>query len=621
VPTQIDSTFSITYGSQGSTDGSWIGGSGDIHGEVGTDLSLDMEFTQPPSGVVQVTARDDANGPDDGYGTYLSGVPLNKTDFFIANTQGADVKNVRLQITGQTAMTKPVDSNGTAKFDFDPSILKAGDYTLSAVALGANGNTLGQPYSRTINVTDHLGLQLQANVPGTGLVNAKDLRLVAGVSGAPTLDFTAKVSNLPLPDVYKDKLAVRFFEVGGTHAQALTKNLQLDSAGTALFSVSTGVFGNSVLDKSKFDYDAFVTPSVVVAGTAPKKLSSVSEQTTHLFVIARPAWMGEGTTSYTTGEDIHQALGDGQVGYAFSVAIPVVNVSLPAPEVAGGLFAGLSSSLRSDINMDLFAKLVGNGPDDAKFGVENWVAKAVVLGEPVFQKALSPQDAGLKVTGSLADTRLLQGLSSLTIATAAPVDLLQILKANNLPTSVNWSFGKDGEGKKKWAISGNVGPVSATFHLDGTLKADIEQLAASASVSFNLANGELHLVKKNSWVQLDAHADSTITLTAGVAVGITIPIPLLHIQGATLDVFDASLRGTLTPDFEASLRVKLSDLTHLDTSASRAGIKMGYKFEYATELLPDGKPKEDSFKLFTEDTLGSIALFGLELPDDMQPNN
>jgi hypothetical protein len=49
VPTQIDSTFSITYGSQGSTDGSWIGGSGDIHGEVGTQLDLSMTVDQPPT--------------------------------------------------------------------------------------------------------------------------------------------------------------------------------------------------------------------------------------------------------------------------------------------------------------------------------------------------------------------------------------------------------------------------------------------------------------------------------------------------------------------------------------------------------------------------------------------
>ena len=573
----------------------------------------------PGGGVIRVEARDDANGPDDGYGTYLSGVPLNKVKFFTADTEGPNVKTVRLKIVGQAAVTKPVDSNGTAFFNFDPSTLKAGDYTLTAVALDANGQKLGQAYSRNIHVTDRVGLRLQANVPGTGLVDAKDLRLVAGVSSAPTLDFTATVSNLPLPKVYKDKLAVRFYDAA-TNAQQFVGFMHLDGTGTAQFSVPTGRFGNTVTGSAKFDYDAFVTPAAVGLAS-PKRLSVKSEPTPHLFVIARPGWLGEGTTSFTDSDEIHFALGDGQVGYAFSVAIPVVNVNLPAPQVAGGLFAGLTSSLRSDINMDLFAKLVGGGLDDAKFGILNWDAKAVFLGETVFEKKLAPKDAGLKVTGSLADTRMLKGIGTLTIATETPVDLLKILKDNHLPSSVDWTFGKDGEKNKKWAISGNVGPLSATFHLDGRLKAEIEQLDASASLTFNVANGTLHLVKKDSSGALDTRAGSEITLTGGVAVGITIPIPFIKLvadEVPTFDVFTASLRGTLTPEFEASLRVKLSDLTHLETSASRAGIEMGYKLEYATEWF-EGKPKEDSYKPFADDTLGPVALFELALPDDMEP--
>lgn len=553
-------------------------------------------------GVTGVTAAYDENGPADGFGRYLTGVKLQDAAFFTATTQGSGVKSVRLEIDGQPTVTKAVNANGVATFPFDPGTLAAGDYALTATALDATGNRVGDPYTNTVKAIDRLGLTLQADVPGTGLADASRLRLVDGVQPAPSLQFTAAAAGVPMPDVYLPRLTV-WFSDHATNTPAFFGPTSWQN-GTATFAVPAASFQDTVSDLSTFDWDAFLGPTNAFKEDAsPRKLGI--DDSAHVFVVDRPDWLRTAAASYASDGAIGAALGDGTLGYAFRLQEAELNVSLPGPNgPLTDLFGDLDSSLTSGLEVFLFARLTGDRADDAKFGVGGWNVEVKLLGDLVFDQTLSPKQANLDVSGTLADPRTLTGVGSVTVATLQPVNLLPLLQAAGNDTTINWEFGT-GE-KKKWQITGHYGPVSATLSLAGGLSAALTELGAEGSLAFFLNDtGAFTLDRNNSWAQLNVAAASHLEFTVTGTLGV-------NILGASVNFVEANLKGELDVAFAAKFRVTLDKPTDLDKKNSYAGLRLTAQFFYAVGLLPDGKP---DFRPFTDPILfGPFDLFGLKLP-------
>ena len=203
-------------------------------------------------------------------------------------------------------------------------------------------------------------------------------------------------------------------------------------------------------------------------------------------------------------------------------------------------------------------------------------------------------------------------MGPLTVKTEQAVHLLA------KPVILDWKIGKKDKDDHAWEITGSAGLVSATFHMGGSLKAELSKLDVSASLTFNLSHGALRLDRSTSSVQLEAEASGHMEFTAGLTVGVIIPIPFINtLIGTSAPIFAASLKGALDPTFKAKLVAHFDKPTELFKPDSRAGLIVPYLFKYAKELLPGKVPNEESFEEFADGVLGPIALFGLGLPEDL----
>jgi hypothetical protein len=560
---------------------------------------------QQQPGVTAVVAKYDANGPDDGFGPYLTGVKLSDSAFFRATTQGASVTSVRLQMTGQPDSTQPVNSSGVATFAFDPGKLPAGSYVLTATALDANGNSVGADYKHTVSATDHLGFTLQTSVPGDGYMDTSKLRLVAGVANAPNLDFRATATGLPsdlFDSAYASRLGVTFVN-HATDAKISQAGSFVGGAANLPINVST--FVDTVADPTQFDWDAYLTPTVDASENIANPQRLGADDSAHVRVVVVPDWLKNAAASYSQDALIGTSLGTGTLGYDFRLQAAQVNLALDGPKgIIEDLFGDLTSSVTSGLDVYLFARLTAYRPDDARFGVGDWNVNVKLLGDTVFSKKLTPTQTNVDIEGTLKDPLTLTGLGTVTIKTHQPVNLLQLLKDGNLPTKINWSFGDEKAGK--WQITGHYGLASAKIKLSGKLYAELTQLAASGGLTFDLNSGggfSLDLAK--SWVQLDVAASSKLTLTATGTLGVSFIV-------VSKDIVEADLMGKLDVDFAARVYVTLDHPLDPVKKDSYVGLKLKAQFFYAVGVLPDGKP---DYQPFTDPIVfGPVDLFGLKLP-------
>ncbi len=554
----------------------------------------------PSSLSVKATYDEESNG-DKVFGTYLSGVKLNNE--FEVSVTGSAIKKLRIDVPGtEFDATLNVAANGTTNFPFDPGKFPAGTLDFTVTPLDAGGIKIGDNYEGKIKVIDKLPFTLQAEVPGTGLVDASEVRLVAGVANAPNIKFVATANNVPLPDTYLPRLTVWFNVLSDADGPEFFGPTTFGT-GTVEFPVTANVFGNTVTALSKFDWEAYLGPTTPFS-EKPEPIHLGENASARVFTIAKPEWLANATAEYSSANPISQALGQGTLGYAFKLQTAKLDISLPG--LTGSLadwFGDLKSGIFSGLDVYLFARLTGK-PGDAKFAVGDWTFKVTLLGDTIFDDYFKPEQLNLTVDGTLANARTLTGVSTLIVSTTDPINLLNRLGNDK---RIDWVFGNNTDPKKKWQISGHSGIVSATLSLSGKLYAELDELGAIGSVTFALDNkNTFSLDKKKSWVQLNvkAHAHLEFTGTASLGLDLLIIDPVNFVE--------ARLRSTVDVAFSGQFRVTLDKPGDLDKANSWAGLKLTVMFEYAF-ILVNGIP---DYMPFTKEPIiyGPFRLFHLSLP-------
>jgi hypothetical protein len=597
ITAKIGGTFSIDIDASGKSNGVWVGGSGDFHGEIGASLNVWMTYEPPPATVAVTAVHDDLGTKNDKeFGTYLAGVALSNT--FTLTTGGSGITQVKLQIDG---LPPNAGDNGKVKtlaagtrsatFSIDTGLFtqsKLGGYKLLAVGLDAQGNEIAE-FSGTVHVIDKLDLKLEVSpqIDAATLLQVGDVRLLAGIP--LSLKFNATVSNLPLASAYKDKLDIVYRPVTSTAPVRL--DVGSFAGGKVSFLRSSTLFGDVVATGA--DYQFYVAPKTPAAGVS----FFANGQAQELTVLVPPEWLNK-----SVADRKYDLLTDDAAGLtsAYVIPVPVSLLERDLPQTAGtpfGIFDGLETFARLQVQLQAVIPLDEN--KTARVIPLDWSAGAKLLGQPLFGAGARLDKGKIKVQANLDGATL--AFQSMTVSTER-FNLLSVLGKTPLYTrsipAQNWTV----------PIPTFLGPfqIVGKLQLSGHFEAEAKQFDVWAQVT---VDENFSIVPAQSYftLQMQGHAELKVKASGSVNVGVLGITPLFSLFGIDLSVpfVEGVLTGVASADLDAKLQIGLAgtlsspQVTGLDKSNSHAKLAVGHDFEYHVRFLggdgaPDDKPKKDA---------------------------
>ncbi|HVK14668.1 MAG TPA: Calx-beta domain-containing protein [Gemmataceae bacterium] len=556
-----------------------------------------LQFTsEPTSGVREVRATHDDHGTstDKNFGTYLAGVKLENT--FTVRTEGTAVKKVRLAVAGlDKVWTLPVGPGGATTFEkVNVGRLPKGEHDLTVTALNAAGQPVGEPFEGKVHVVDALDFSLTAGADAKSRAPVTNLRLIDGIPVA--LDFQATVPHLPLADYYKGKLAVGFFPQGGGNAVVRDVTLSMTPSGmTGTFPLNAEKFKDVPAANADDDYDVHLVPR--------KKFDSSKGEARlgaggSLFVTPLPDWMGD---PVSTGFEAAPADVFGGAADAYAIRLNLADAfTLHLPETSGtpfgGLFDGLDSSARLNLDLTVYARLTDEGAASVKFRATDASVSARLLGAEVVSAGTALGGDLFTVIGEVADEHTLTGLDSLTLKLRDNYDLLGGAKPR-----IEKAFGP-------WPVPlPPYGALLPTLELGGRFSAQVDELKLRrAQVQLRFGAGGPAIDKANSYFVLAAKAQGAAALTAGAGVEFGVP----GIGSFTLAQVNGELGATV--HLTSELWVNFDHKSATLASASRAQLDVGYLAKYSFNALNLIKSPPAGYQVAGK--LATVPLFGMPGP-------
>lgn len=591
-----------TYSLSVTLNGTSISGLGNFNATIGDEFTATMnavdDSSTGPDGVgagatyslrlvnaaptLAVTTTDGVNTLASPFGPYLQGVSWNAPFTVSVTDPNHQVSSIKWAIngTGGSSGTAKKTDASTWTFSTDVGKLDTSSHTLTVTAYDKSGKPVGGPFTGPVNVINSLPLDLQANVPGTEPVDASQLRLIDKFSNPPTLTFTATTENLPLPDIYNNRLAITFVNRVG-NSTVLSQPVTF-SDNTATFSASSKLFHDTVTSATdqSYDYDVYLTPAMSFkVGSTQKRLSSATETSPHIFVVSQPDWLSKSKTTLFQNGD-----------YVFNSVSPAVALlSVKTPSIVDKTVSWLSipqvngTTNSVTLSPNLIVSIPVDKTQDATATVNKLTAALTVLGLPVWSQDYTSSDvkAALKL-----DSTTLQ-----------PNDLT--LTFPNLPQTIASQTFLD----KTFTIPIKT-PLDPAVTITASLGLKLTGALTiqDAGLELTWAGNQLAWVAAGTFIELEASATGTIT-AKGTA----------KVLGGYLGAYTAYGRvdATLTIDGKTSLGGSVSKPSLVDPSLTGTlGGSYYYSFNGVFgKTKSTAKQEDDENK--PDGTFGSIILFTL----------
>ncbi len=544
----------------------------------GTFFSGLASAPSPPLAVTVPSPYSDQPADSREFGPYLAGVTL-LTPFTVTASPASGIASVKLHIdglppgSGDNDKVKTLDaSSHTATFKIDMGLFtKAGDPHLTATALDATGKPIaGITFPGIVHVRDQLDFKLQA-APALGpssLIDARNLRLIDGI--ATLLSYTATIANLPLADLYKDRLGVTFVnDQTKVPLDAPVDFKAFTKTGTATFTYSTS-FLHDVIKSDGFDNDVFLTPRGKFG--SPKTHLSAPQ---HILVVTAPSWLNKGTPSFLDGAYVFNGLAPA------TAQLGVQTPAIPSIPWLNSQVQGTTNAVTMMPNLSVAIPL--DRTQEAKATVNSLTVNLKLLDQPVWSQ----------VYASSAVTSVLK----LNPTTLQPDDLK--LTLNKVPQTVSTkTFLKQ---TFKVPIVTPLTPVvtitaGLALQITGTLKVN------GASLEWAWTGSQLTWVSSGTFIDLLATATGSVTAQGKATVA-----------GGWLGTYTAS--GTVSATLSLQGKAQLGGLItspQLVSPALLGTLKGSYFYSFDGILGPSkATATEKDAQNQPDGTFGPVTLFNL----------